>query len=132
MDSFAGLFLPQSQWCEFRCEFLRPLAAHDPLLRVQHDLPHGFGVDLLVRGQQRLGIPPPSRRRDVLHGVPPSARSPTSAGSSATIRAAVVLALRAERPDAATCPSSPDCKASPDSSAQETRACCRSPSAPKN
>src|SRR6266852_9509581 len=36
MDSVAGLFLPQSQWCEFRCEFPPPLAAHDPLRRVQH------------------------------------------------------------------------------------------------
>jgi len=37
-----GAFLPRSRWCEFRCEFLPPLAAHDPLRRVQHDLPHGF------------------------------------------------------------------------------------------
>src|SRR5256712_2526858 len=96
MDSVAGLFLPQSPWCEFRCEFLPPLAAHDPLRRVQHDLPHGFGVDLLVRSQERLRIPPPSRRRDVLHGVPLPFGRPLPPDRVPQSVQAVVLALRAE------------------------------------
>src|SRR5579859_2642420 len=45
------------------------LAAHDPLRRVEHHLSDRLGIGLLVGLEQSRRVPPPSRRRDVLHRV---------------------------------------------------------------
>src|SRR2546426_2158398 len=53
--------------------------AHDPMRRVEHDLAHRLGIDLLVGREQRLFIPPTARGGHVLHRIALSLRGPLSA-----------------------------------------------------
>src|SRR3972149_190592 len=59
--SAAGLLRPPPRCCESCCESPPPSAAHDPLLRMEHDLSHRRGVRLLVGAEYGPLSPPRGR-----------------------------------------------------------------------
>lgn len=64
-------------------------AAHNPLRRVQHHLPHHLGVGLLVRTQQRLLIPPAPGFHHVAHRVAVPFGGPLPAAPGELLRARI-------------------------------------------